>query len=88
MTQFRRHPSALSTQLGEEIIALHLERRRYYALNASAACVWRAIEQGADDVAVTDALARQYGLDPSEAGPHARAPLQQLLRLRLVEASD
>ena len=88
MTRYRRHPSAVSTQLGEEIIALHLERRRYYELNASAACVWRAIEQGADDGAVTDALARQFGLEPSEARPHARAALQQLLRFRLAEASD
>jgi hypothetical protein len=88
MVRYRRHTAALSTQLGGEVIVLHLDRQRYYGLNASAACLWRALEHGADEATLAAALVRDFGLDPAAANAHARESLRELVRLRFVEVVD
>ncbi|MFN2400296.1 MAG: PqqD family protein [Gemmatimonadaceae bacterium] len=85
MTRYQRHSSTLSTELGDEVIALQLDTQFYYSLNSSAACVWRALGDGVDEEEATRALADHFGLEEDAARPHVTTLLAELLRLRLAE---
>lgn len=85
MTRYQRHSSTLSAELGDEVIALQLDTQYYYSLNSSAACVWRALANGAGEEEATRALASHFGLDDDAARPHVTTLMAELLRLRLAE---
>ena len=88
MTLYRRHPSAISTELGDEVVALHLDTKRYFTLNPTAACAWRSLEVAADEEAIARALSREFAIEHDEALPHAATLVRQLLELELVEECD
>jgi hypothetical protein len=88
--KYRHSASAIATELGDEVVALQLETKRYYTLNATAACTWRSLARGGDEVTVGEALAREFDIALGDTPPHAAAITRELLRLRLIEpcASD
>ena len=85
MTRYRRHAATVSTELGDEVVALQLDTKRYYTLNVTAACVWRALVAEADEAELADLLTREFMIDAHEARPHVESLLGQLLEWRLVE---
>jgi hypothetical protein len=88
MTRYRRHPAAISTELGDEVVALHLDTKRYFTLNPTAACAWRLLEGTADEEAIARALSQEFAIEPAEALPHAATLVRQLLELELVEECE
>jgi hypothetical protein len=88
VTAYRQHPSAVSTALGEDVVALQLETQRYYTLNATAARAWQELADGADAERLADALARDFDVSLAEALVHAEALLRRLVDLELVETCE
>lgn len=84
MNRYRPHPSAVATELGEEVVALQLDTKRYYTLNPTAACAWRALTRGASSCEVRDALTAEFAIEPSDAMPYVDTLLEQLLALELI----
>ena len=85
---YRQHPSTVSTELGDEVVALQLDTKRYYTLNASAACAWRALGKPADERGLAAALASDFDVGAAEAVPHVERLLRQLLQWRLIEICE
>jgi hypothetical protein len=88
VTAYRRHPATVSTELGDEVVALQLDTKRYYTLNATAACAWRALAERADERALAAALSNEFDIGQEEAMPHVQRLVRQLLEWRLVEECE
>ena len=54
-------------------------------LNASGVLLWKALEQGADQKALADALVREYGISRQQAEADAAAFLKPLQEIGCVE---
>ena len=54
-------------------------------LNASGVLLWKALEQGADQKALADALVREYGISRQQAETDAAAFLKPLQEIGCVE---
>jgi len=84
MMMYRRHPDAVSTELGGEVVALQLGTKRYYTLNATAALAWRELERCVTAEALERALARDFEVEVPEVQPHVDRLVQQLLGSKLI----
>lgn len=86
--RYRRHPAVVATELSGEVVALHLDTKRYYTLNPTASRVWIALDQGADETALVAALTSTFEVPEDEASAHVTALLEELLQMRLIEPCD
>lgn len=84
MTKYGYHPSVLSTSLSHEVVALQLDTRRYYTMNETAGCVWRALSSEATEDDIVRALTSEYDVDTASARTHVKATLDDLIRWRLI----
>lgn len=88
MSRYRQHHAVVATELGDEVVALQLETKRYYTLNATAACAWRALAAGAAEDTLARAIAQDFDIAATDAHPHVDTLVKQLLDWKLVEACD
>jgi hypothetical protein len=88
MTRFRRHASAVSTELDNEVVALQLDTKKYYTLNESAMVIWRGLSEPATEDDLVDAITREFAIEPVAARPEVTALLQQLVDWRLAEPCE
>ncbi len=86
--RYRRHPSVVATELSGEVVALHLDTKRYYTLNPTASRVWLALEESADKTALVAALTSTFEVPEDEASAHVTTLLEELLQMRLIEPCD
>ena len=85
MTAYRAHCATVASELGDEEVTLHLKTKRYYTLNATAACVWRVLEDGATEDAMAAALTREFDVSDTEARDHVATLVRTLLESELIE---
>jgi hypothetical protein len=85
VTRYRRHPAVVATELSGDIVALHLDSKRYYTLNATASCIWRALSEDADIPALVAAVTSTFEVTESEASGHVAQLVEEMLVMRLVE---
>ena len=57
----------LAAHLEGEAVLLDLATKRYYRLNATAARIWRALEQGLGAPRIVEALVAEFDVDPETA---------------------
>ena len=85
MTTYRPHCATVASELGDEVVTLHLKTKRYYTLNATAACVWRVLEREATEDEMTAALAREFDVSEADARAHVATLVRTLLDSELIE---
>jgi hypothetical protein len=85
VSRYRRHPAVVATELSGEIVALHLDSKRYYTLNATASCVWRAMSEEADVPSLVAAVTSAFEVTETEASGHVVQLIEEMLVMRLVE---
>jgi hypothetical protein len=88
LTTYRRHPATVSTELGDEVVALQLDTKRYYTLNQTAACAWRRLAAQANAQEVASALEGEFTISRDAAAPHVTRLLHKLLACRLIEVCE
>ncbi len=88
MKRYRRHPSVVATELSGEVVALHLDTKRYYTLNPTASRVWLALEESADETALVAALTSSFDVPEDEASENVATLLGELLQMNLIEPCD
>ncbi len=54
-------------------------------LNDSGAMLWKAMEQGADEIAMSKLLVSEYGISESQAVEDVQAFLEKLLQIGCME---
>ena len=83
-TRYHQHPDAASTQLGDEVVALHLGTKRYYTLNVTAARIWRELEQCVTVGSLEEAVVDDFVIEIPDARPHVATVVRRLLDLQLI----
>ncbi|HJZ99092.1 MAG TPA: PqqD family protein [Candidatus Solibacter sp.] len=82
--QFRVSPDATVSVHADGIIVLHLAQGHLYALNGTAARIWRGIEQRLSLDAIADQAAREFPIAAAAAREHTVRFLADLERHALV----
>jgi len=84
--EYRPSGEVLASHLDEETVLLHLGSKRYYRLNATAAAIWRSLEQQpSTQHALSDRLMAGFDVAPEEAESAVHTHLEELTARRLIE---
>ncbi|MDQ3077276.1 MAG: PqqD family protein [Pseudomonadota bacterium] len=83
-TIFERNASLLEAGLGDELVALDAEGGQCFGFNATAASVWRRLEQPASFDALRLALREEYDVDHEQCTSELEALLDELIERGLV----
>ena len=83
----RRNESELIFQeVGDEIVVYDVRRQRFFALNSTAASVWRLCDGRTSPGDMAVRVARDSGLEDGQAREVVGLALEQLSRSRLLES--
>lgn len=74
----------LTAHLEGEAVLLDLETKRYYRLNATAARIWKGLEQALPPDQIAAALVREFDVDPALARTELDRELGELRAKGLV----
>jgi hypothetical protein len=86
-TTYAPAPDVLAAHLRGEAVLLHVTEKRYFRLNESAACVWRALESGAQVDAMVRALEETFEVSADTARNAVETILADLEQVHLVTSS-
>ena len=85
--------SAARTKIRDDVLAAHLEgeavlldlkTKRYYRLNATAARIWKGLEQALEPPQIVDALVAEFAVDTATARAEIDHALEDLRARGLV----
>jgi len=77
----RIRDDVLAAHLEGEAVLLDLQTKRYYRLNATAARIWKGLEQALGPPQIVDALVDEFAVDAATAQAEMDRALEDL-RLR------
>jgi hypothetical protein len=87
-TRYLASERALLTELGDGTgVLLDLDSKFYFTLNETAICLWRLLSKrpGSSPQQLSEQLAREFEVEPSEAAADVEALLSALRREHLVQ---
>lgn len=76
--------NVLTAQLEGEAVLLDLETKRYYRLNATAARIWKGLEQSLEPPQIVDVLVDEFDVDAATARAEVDRELAELRTRGLV----
>jgi hypothetical protein len=85
MTLYRRTEATMSTDVGDDVVALHAERGFAYGMEEVTATVWRLLEQPCDLNTIVARLTAEYEVDESQCRAEVGALLDRMTSEGLVE---
>ena len=74
----------LAAHLEGEAVLLDLQTKRYYRLNATAARIWKGLEQALEPPQIVDALVDEFAVDAATAQADLDRALEDLRARGLV----
>lgn len=86
MTIYRRTAEALSSEVGSDFVAIHVERGQCFGMEKVSAAIWRMLEQPLDQATLSARLVERYEVGPEECRAEVARFLDQLTAEGLVEA--
>ena len=82
---FKRSEQALSAEVGEDIVALHVARGHCFGMEEVAAAVWKLLERPASLEDICAALVNRYDVEAGLCRTEVGALLDDFQREGLVE---
>jgi hypothetical protein len=83
-----RHPSVVSRRVHNEVVLVHLDTNRIYALNPTAARFWELIEEGCSPAEAEVRLAEMFDVEAAELSREVDECIKRLVDEGLVETAD
>ena len=77
----------LTAHLEDEAVLLHMDTKRYYRLNATAAAIWRGLEQGRTRAQLLEELCRRFDVHAEQAAPELDRVILDLVDKGLLTPS-
>ena len=81
---FTRSEQALFAEIGDDIVALHLDRGQTYGMEKVTAAVWRLLARPTDIDSICASLVEGYEVDPGVCRDDVERLLDQFEREGLV----
>jgi len=75
----------VSSEVGPEMVILHLTKGVYYSLNGTGARIWALLVQSAAPAEIRDALAREYQVEADICAADLCAFFHELARGDLID---
>lgn len=85
--ELRIAQDVFARQFEDELVVLDLARGEYYALNSTAALLWRGIEEGRSREQLTSDLAAEFVVDTAQAAQDLEAFASELCSMGLLVAA-
>lgn len=85
-TMFQRSKDVLFTQVGDDVIALNVERGLCFGMEEVARAVWNLLEEPTDVGSLCDRLIDCYDVDPERCRAEVGALIDELVAGDLVQA--
>ncbi|WP_426267485.1 PqqD family protein [Sphingomonas sp. LHG3443-2] len=82
---YRRTAATMSTEVGDDVVALQADRGFAYGMEQVTASVWKLLEQPRDLDALVGALTAEYEVDEDECRHEVGALLERMTAEGLVE---
>ncbi len=79
--------SQVSSNLGEEVVILHLQSGVYYGLDEVGASVWNLLHEPVQVAAICDAIMREYEVSAEQCERDVVELLQDLANMGLVHVT-
>lgn len=86
-TRYRRSDQALSADVGEDIVALHVANGACYGMEKVASHVWQLLDRPTGLDAICQELLGTYEVDPDVCHAEVGQLIDQLVREGLVEVA-
>lgn len=83
--RFKRSEQAISADVGQDVVALHVARGHCFGMEQVAASVWKLIEEPIGLDGICAALVEQYDVAPERCRAEVEALIDDLQREGLVE---
>ena len=84
-TRIARKQDIVSSDVGEELVLMNVERGEYYGFNKVAAQIWRRLAEPVTVVNLVEALAAEYSGDPAAISADVQALLEKMADKGLLE---
>jgi hypothetical protein len=81
-------PDVLVAHLQGEAVILHVETKRYYRLNDTAASIWKAIERHEGLSGIVASLCREFDVAPADAEREAKRVVDDLVEQGLLQRAN
>jgi hypothetical protein len=81
-------PTQVSSQVGDEVAILHMDKAVYYGLNPVGARIWQLVQQPVAVRKVLETLLEEYDVEPETAERDLLEIVEQLMAAGLVERRD
>jgi hypothetical protein len=82
---YRRTSAAMSTEVGNDVVALQAERGFAYGMEDVTASVWKLLEEPRDLDAIVAGLVTEYEVEEERCRTEVQALLDQLTSEGLIE---
>lgn len=82
---FRRTPTTMSTDVGDDVVALQAERGFAYGMEEVTAAVWKLLDEPRDLDTIVARLTAQYAVDDEQCRAEVGALLDRMTSEGLVE---
>ena len=83
---YRRSDKALFSNVGDDIVALHLENGHCYGMEKVSSVVWKLLEKPTDLDRICTHLVERYQVDEDRCRAEVGALLDQFQKEGLIEA--
>lgn len=82
---YERRPGLVAANLGEELAVLDMASGSYLGFNATAAHVWRLLDQPRTLEALCEAMMQEFDIDADRCRSELRELLDQMLAAGLIQ---
>lgn len=82
---YRRTAATMSTEVGDDVVALQADRGFAYGMEEVTATVWRLLEEPRDLDALVTQLTAEYDVDEAQCRAEVTTLLEQMTSEGLVE---
>jgi Coenzyme PQQ synthesis protein D (PqqD) len=85
LPMYKRSDDAIFSDVGADVVALHVRRGQCYGMEKVTADVWRLLAEPADMERICDQLVERYDVKPDECRSDVTRLLEQMMNEGLVE---
>ena len=82
---YHRAPGALFSEVGADVVALHIERGQCYGMEKVSAAIWRLLAEPCDLASICEGLVNQFDVDPGRCRAEVEPFLLMLCTEGLIE---
>ena len=84
---YHRAPGALFSEVGDDVVALHIDHGQCYGMEKVSSAIWKLLEEPRDLDTICAQLIAQYAVDPDQCRDQVGPFLETLRAEGLVETA-